>query len=70
MAYGDFKDLNRRTFADKLLCDKTFNIVKQPKYDGYQRGLASMVHKFVDKITGRGIENENIYNKELALELR
>ena len=70
MAYGDFKDLNRRTFADKLLCDKTFNIVKQPKYDGYQRGLASMVHKFVDKVTGRGIENENISNKELALELR
>ena len=35
MAYGDFKDLNRRTFADKVLCDKAFNIAKGPKYDGY-----------------------------------
>ena len=37
MAYGDFKDLNRRTFADKVLCDKAFNIAKDPKYDGHQR---------------------------------
>ena len=49
MAYRDFKDLNRRTFADKVLCDKAFNIAKDPKYDGYQRGLASMVYKFFDK---------------------
>ena len=33
MAYGDFKDLNRRTVADKVLCDKAFNIAKNPKYD-------------------------------------
>ena len=46
MAYGDFKDLNRKTFADKLLRDKASNIVKDPKYDGYQRGLASTVYKF------------------------
>ena len=43
MAYGDFKDLNRRTFADKTLCDYAFNVAKNPKYDEYQRGLASMV---------------------------
>ena len=49
MAYGDFKDLNRRTFADKVLCDKSFNIAKYPKYDGYQSRLASEVHKFFDK---------------------
>ena len=49
MAYEDFKDLNRRTAADKVLRDKAFNIAKNPKYDGYQRGLASMVHKFFDK---------------------
>ena len=49
MTYRDFKDLNRRTFADKVLCDKAFNIAKDPKYDGYQRGLASMVYKFFDK---------------------
>ena len=35
MAYGDLKDLNRRTLADKVLCDKAFNIAKDPEYDGY-----------------------------------
>ena len=49
MAYGDFKDLKRRTASDKILRDKAFNIAKNPKYDGYQRGLASMVYKFFDK---------------------
>ena len=39
MAYGNFKDLTRRTATDKILRDKTFNIAKSPKYDGYQRGL-------------------------------
>ena len=39
MAFGYFKDLNRRTFADKVLRDEAFNIAKDPKYDGYQRGL-------------------------------
>ena len=45
MAYGDFKDLKRRTFSDKVLRGKAFNIAKNPKYDAYQRGLASMVYK-------------------------
>ena len=49
MAYGDFKDLIRRTTADNALRDKAFNIAKNPKYDGYQRGLASMVYKYFDK---------------------
>ena len=40
MTYGDFKYLARRTAADKVLKDKAFNIAKNPKYDGYQRGLA------------------------------
>ena len=44
--YLDFKDLTRRTASDKILRDKTFNIAKNPKYDGYQRGLASMFYKF------------------------
>ena len=70
MAYGDFKDLNRRTVADKVLHDKAFNIAKNLKYDGYQRGLASMVYKFFDKKTlGRKFKNENISNKELSEEL-
>ena len=46
MAYGD---LSRTPVADKSLCDKAFNIAKIPKYDGYQRGLASMVYKFLIK---------------------
>ena len=48
MAYGDFKDLTKRTAADKVLKNKAFNIAKDPKYDGYQRGLASMVYTFFD----------------------
>ena len=49
IAYGDFKDLARRTSSDKVLRYKTFNIAKYPKYDGYQRELASMVYTFFDK---------------------
>ena len=54
MAYGDFKDLARRTASDIALKDKAFNIAKNPKYDGYQRGLVSMVYKFFDKRFSRG----------------
>ena len=43
MAHGDFKGLIRRTISDNILRDKAFNIDKNPKYDGYQRGPASMV---------------------------
>ena len=49
MSYGDFKNLTRRAASDKVLKDKTFTIAKNPKYDGCQRGLASMVYKFFDK---------------------
>ena len=45
MAYGDFKDLNRRTASNKILRDKAINISKNPKYDGDQRGLVSMIYK-------------------------
>ena len=48
-AYSDSKDLARRTTADKVLRGKAFNISRNPKYDEYQRGLASMVYKFFDK---------------------
>ena len=61
---GDFKDSTRRTASDNILHDKAFNIAKNPKYDGYDRRLASMVYKFFDKKTsGSGNENENISNK-------
>ena len=49
MGYGDFKNLTRRTAADKVLRDKAFNIAKDSKYDGYQRGPALMVYKCFDK---------------------
>ena len=66
MAYGDFNDLAKRTAADKVLRNKAFNIAKDPKYDGHQRGLASMVYKFFDKkTTGGGIK----FMQQLAEEL-
>ena len=49
MDSGDFKDLARKTASDKVLRGKVFNIAKNPKYDGYQKGLASMVYQFFDK---------------------
>ena len=49
MAYGESKDLARRTQSDKVLRDKAFQIASNPKYDGYQRRLASKVYKFFDK---------------------
>ena len=48
MAYGDFKDLTKTTASDKILRDKAFNVAKNPRHDGYQRGLVSMVYKFFD----------------------
>ena len=71
MAYGDFKDLKRRTASDKILRDKAFNIAKNPKYDGYQRGLASMLYNFFDsKLKGSGVANNEIkQNLQLAEEL-
>ena len=66
MAYGDFKDLPKRTATDKVLRDKVFTIAKNPKYDGYQGGLASMVYKCFDKITaGSGIKSRP-QNEQLA----
>ena len=46
IAYGDFKDLPRKAAWDKVILDKVFNIAKNPKYDGYRRGLVSMVYNF------------------------
>ena len=69
MAYGDFKDLAKRTAANRVLKNKAFNIAKDPKYDGYQRGLASMVYKFFDKKTaGSGVKSI-AQNEQLVDEL-
>ena len=60
MAYGALKDLPKRTAAEKVLKDKAFKIASDQKYDGYQRGLASMVYKFFDKKSqGKGLANNN-----------
>ena len=68
MAYGKSKDLAKRTQSNKVLRDKAFKIASDPKYDGYQRGLASMVYKFFDKkSSGSGVAAEPNY--QLAVEL-
>ena len=66
-----FKDLKRRTFSDKILRDKAFNIAKNPKYDGYQKGLASMVCKFFDKksLVSGVANNDRKQNLQWAEEL-
>ena len=68
-AYSDSKDLATKTQSDNLLKDKVFEIAANPKYDGYQRVLASMVYKFFDKkLKGSGIKNEVKENQQLANE--
>ena len=79
MAYGDFKDVKRRTASDKILRDQAFYITKNPKYDEYQRGVASMVYEFFDKKSsdsGRPlpsvpliVDNDTKQNLQLAKEL-
>ena len=71
MAHGDFKDLARRTASDKALRNKAFNIAKNPKYDGYQGGLASMVYKFIDKKPkGSGVNIPLEFTEQLINELQ
>ena len=76
MAHGKTKDLEKRTQSEKVLRDKAFKIASNPKYDDYQRGLASMVNKFFDKKSkGSGIlaslanKSANEPNYQLANEL-
>ena len=62
MAYGKSKDLVKRTQSDKFLKDKAYKTASDPRYDSYQRGLASLVYKFFDKKSkGSGITNEPNY---------
>ena len=57
MAYCKSKDITKRTQSRKALKDKVSKIATDPKYDGYQRGLASMVYKFSDKkSSGSGVD--------------
>ena len=69
-AYADHKDLINITEADKVLRDKAYDIASNPKYDGYQRGLASMVYKFFDKKSmGSGVKKLKDSSLILADEL-
>ena len=70
MAHTDFKDLPRTTASYKVLQDKAFHIAKNPKYDRYQRGLASMVYIYFDKkSSGGAVKNDIMPNQQLAEEL-
>ena len=67
-AYADHKDLINRTEADKVLRDKAYDIASNPEYDGYQRGLASMVYKFFyKKSMGSGIKKDTTKSSSLIL---
>ena len=68
MAYGKYKDLNKRTQSDNVLRDKAFEIVSKSKFYGYQRDLASMVFKFFDK-TSKGKGVNFVLNQQPANEL-
>ena len=69
MAYGKSKDIARRTQSEKNLRDKAFKIASDPKWDGYQRGLASMVYKFFDKTSSRSEVAATEPNYQLVNEL-
>ena len=63
----NIKDLTKITQSDKVLKYKAFKIANNPKYDGYQRGLASMVYKFFDrksKVSGiKSMSNQQLANE-------
>ena len=76
MTYGKTKDLVKRTQSEKVLKYKAFKIASDPKYDGYQRGLVSMIYKFFDKkfklsgiATSLANKSANEPNYKLANEL-
>ena len=70
MTYVKYKDLTKRTRSDNVLKDKTFEIASNANYDVYEKGLGSMVYRFLDKkSTGSGVAkfaNKSIPNYQLA----
>ena len=68
IAYGD-SDLTRRTAADKVLCNKTFNIAKNRNNNGYQHGPASMAYKSFNKKASDNAVKNDTQNEELSTEL-
>ena len=77
ISYGDFNSLPKRTASDKVLCDKAFNIAKNPKFEGCQCGFASMVYTFFDKMSvatrcntfGGAVKSESLSDQQLSKEL-
>ena len=70
MAHVNFKNLSRRAASDKVLCNKAFNIAKTPIYDGFHRGIASLIYTFFDKTSSSsGAKSEIIPKQQLAEEL-
>ena len=70
MVYRDFKDSPRRADSDKVLCDKEFNIAKNPINDGHQRRLTLLVYELFDKMSSSlAIKNQSMPNQELPKEL-
>ena len=73
-AYAKYKDVENRLVSDQKLRNSAYDIASNPKYDGYQRGLASMVYKFFDSkvvllgkknMSGKGTGNNKILADEL-----
>ena len=64
MGDGEFEDLTRRRVSDKILHDTAFNIANNPKYDGYYRGLASIVYKFFDKKSASLARSETLTTRD------
>ena len=69
------KVLQKKLLQIKFKKNKAFDIAKNPNYNGYLRGLASMVYKFFDKKSkGSGAKHVNTklipQNEQLADELQ
>ena len=73
-AYAKYKDVENRLISHQKLRNSVYDIASNPVYDGYQRGLASMVYKFFDSkvapldkktMSGKGIKNNKILAEEL-----
>ena len=69
MAYNKYKDLKGRTQFDIVLKNKAYKIATNPRHDGFQRALASMVWKFFDKRSKKVLSGYGIENKKLADDL-
>ena len=65
MVFGDFKDFSRMTAPHKLSSGKAFNMAKNPRFNSYQRELASMIYQLFDLKSGCAIKSKVIPNHKL-----